>query len=192
MEVWKNVPGFEFYQISSEGRVWSLPRTIARTGDRGNTACLKGKYLKIHKTHAGYLYTVLSKDGKRKAVPIHRLVLLAFIGPCPEGMQARHFPDNSKTNNRPENLSWATPKQNSADREFHGTLSKGEKHSRITKKFALRGTQLARSRFNDDQIREMRKLREQGWTLRRIAKKFDYDHANVLRIVRREMWAHVK
>jgi len=57
---------------------------------------------------------------------VHRLVLLAFVGPCPQGMQARHFP--RRNGNRLENLSWATPLVNQRDREIHGTHNKGRRN----------------------------------------------------------------
>ena len=50
-----------------------------------------------------------------KAVKIHRLVLEAFVGPCPVGMECRHL-DSDKSNNRADNLTWGTPKQNMQDR----------------------------------------------------------------------------
>lgn len=56
---------------------------------------------------------------------VHRLVLEAFVGPCPPGMECRHFPDRDPTNNRLDNLSWATRKQNMEDKASHGTNRKG-------------------------------------------------------------------
>ena len=55
--------------------------------------------------------------GNRKRVSryVHRLVLLAFVGPCPEGKEACHN-DGNQRNNRLDNLRWDTPKANAADR----------------------------------------------------------------------------
>jgi hypothetical protein len=50
--------------------------------------------------HGGYLMVKPYDDnGKRQTVPIHRLVLLAGDGPCPEDMQSCHL-DDDPLNNR--------------------------------------------------------------------------------------------
>jgi len=68
----------------------------------------------------GYLCFNLCKSGHRANGRIHVLVLLAFVGPRPEGQQARHLNGNA-TDNRRVNLAWGTPKQNTADSIRHGT-----------------------------------------------------------------------
>lgn len=60
----------------------------------------------------------------RKDYYIHRLILEAFIGPQPKGMQACHNDGNPKNNNI-SNLRWDTPKRNSHDKIVHGTSGKG-------------------------------------------------------------------
>lgn len=50
---------------------------------------------------------------------IHRLVLEAFVGPCPDGMEALHS-DGNKTNNNVDNLRWGTPSENNRDIVKHG------------------------------------------------------------------------
>ncbi len=51
----------------------------------------------------GYPTVNLSRSGTKAARRIHRLVLEAFVGPCPEGMVACHN-DGSRTNNDLANL----------------------------------------------------------------------------------------
>ena len=59
---------------------------------------------------------------------MHRLVLGAFAGPPPEGMEGCHE-DNDKTNNRLDNLRWDTRPGNHSDKARHGTLgAKAECH----------------------------------------------------------------
>lgn len=50
---------------------------------------------------------------------IHRLVLEAFVGPCPDGMKALHA-DGNKTNNNVKNLRWGTSAENNLDIVKHG------------------------------------------------------------------------
>jgi hypothetical protein len=103
--------------ISSFGRLWSLNKNR-------ELPPRPGKY--------GHLFVILSKPGSKiKQFSIHRLVLTAFVGPCPEGMVGRHFPDRNPANNHLENLSWATRTVNQRDRIFHGTSNRGEQSSSV-------------------------------------------------------------
>jgi hypothetical protein len=112
--IWKPISGYEGrYEVSNEGQVRGL-----RLGR------ILRPFIKSHGSHPGsHLCVNLSKPGNHRWV--HRLVLEAFVGPCPPGMQGRHFPDPDPANNRLENLSWATPLTNQRDRDVHGTNNKG-------------------------------------------------------------------
>lgn len=70
----------------------------------------------------GYLViTVRLPNGRRTTTTAHAIVCEAFHGPPPApGMDAAHG-NGDPTDNRPENLRWATRKQNMADRIDHGT-----------------------------------------------------------------------
>lgn len=119
METWKEIPGYEgWYEVSDIGTVRSMDRAVehARFGVQNR----KGKVIKAKETEDGYLMVRLSKNGVRKGKLSHRLVLEAFVGPCPEGMEARHLDGNPK-NNSVDNLQWGTPKENAADKKRHGT-----------------------------------------------------------------------
>lgn len=106
LERWLPVVGSEGrYEVSSAGRVRSLPR--ARTAGHP----LKGT------PHPGG-YVLVAIDGRKRK--IHDLVLQAFIGPRPLGAVTRHL-DNDPTNNRVENLRWGTQRENMLDRVEHGT-----------------------------------------------------------------------
>lgn len=106
-ESWLDVPDWLGYQVSSLGRVRTLkgrsPRILA-----GNTR------------RWGYQWMHLFNDGRKRAIAVHTLVLLAFVGPRPEGMECRHL-DGDPTNNRPTNLAWGTHTENNRDRVRHGT-----------------------------------------------------------------------
>src|SRR5690242_16611852 len=84
--------GFPNYKIGDDGSVYF-------TTKRGLWSILK---LKGNKW--GHLLARLHYKGKHVAVFAHRIVLMAFVGPCPEGMETSHFPDRDPANNRLENL----------------------------------------------------------------------------------------
>lgn len=104
-EMWKPIPGYLNYKVSSFGRVKSIDRvdTLGRMWE--------GRVLKPGKTQRGYPFVNLFEDGMHKNYMVHRLVMAAFVGPCPEGMEVNHI-DEDKTNNRLDNLEYVTHKQN--------------------------------------------------------------------------------
>lgn len=104
------IPGYEnHYAVSKDGVVWSYkgkkPRRL-KLADNGN----------------GYLRFQASMPGRRlsQTTMVHRVVLEAFVGPCPEGLEACHY-DGDRYNNRLENLRWASRTANVADSLRLGT-----------------------------------------------------------------------
>lgn len=69
----------------------------------------------------GYPMVTLCQGGKQGNHHVHTIVLEAFVGPCPPGMEACHDPDRTRTNCLPSNLRWDTRKANHADKRKHGT-----------------------------------------------------------------------
>lgn len=132
MPNYKDIPGFPGYRVGDDGSVWSrMIRCYVSGKGRLGVKYVVGepchtKQMKPYVQKGGYLSIQLWKDGKPVHRLVHRLVLEAFVGPCPKGMECRHFPDDNKKNCNLSNLSWATKKQNQADRVFHGTHSRGE------------------------------------------------------------------
>jgi len=120
MEIWKPIDNYGgYYEISSYGRVRSLPRvvyTIWRNGKSGKYL-QKGRILKPKecsrnkKGYQTYLQVCLSINGNHKYFLIHRLVAKAFI-PNENGYPQVNHKDGNKHNNVVENLEWVTAKEN--------------------------------------------------------------------------------
>ena len=117
-EQWRPVVDYEgLYEVSDLGRVRSLDRiTLDRLGKR---YARKGRLLKPVKNTNGRLQVYLYRDGDQRPQQVHRLVLSAFVGPCPEGAEACHW-DDDPTNNRLDNLRWASRSDNLYDRVRNG------------------------------------------------------------------------
>jgi hypothetical protein len=115
MEVWRNIPSLPGYQASDQGRIRSMFRTIRDSRGRQYTRPPKVRALSV----AGNGYLRFNARGTQRS--IHRCVLEAFVGPCPEGYHGAHG-DGDKTNNRLTNLRWASPAENAADKVSHGTM----------------------------------------------------------------------
>lgn len=105
-EVWKNINGYEHYQVSNLGNVRSLNRTVVNIN--GVKSKLKGKLLKPQKYSNGYLFVKL---GRGESYLVHRLVASAFIINADDFSQVNHI-DGDKSNNKYSNLEWVSCSQN--------------------------------------------------------------------------------
>ena len=126
---WKQVPGAPGYEVSVSGEVRSFRVSPA------------GRVLRQSDDAYGYRMVRPCVEGKSVSKKVHRLVLEAFVGPCPPGMQCRHL-NGDRADNRLENLAWGTPAQNRADQRRHGTEIAGEAHHAAT----LTAAQVAEAR----------------------------------------------
>lgn len=141
IERWKDIPGWEgYYQVSNLGGVQSLPRKNTR-GYR-----MQGRVLRPTEMAGGHLQIRLSRGNKEHSRLVHRLVLLAFRGPCPQGMEGCHRNGNP-ADNRLTNLRWGTPSSNVLDSVRHGThwqtrkthCNKGHEYSADNTRIRRRG-----------------------------------------------------
>lgn len=171
---WRAVVGYEgLYEVSSTGRVRSLPRVVKHwTGvDVHRAGCvlkpaLNNRYLKVN----------LCRDGAMRQRPIHLIMLEAFVGPRPQSQCARHK-DGDALNNRIGNLTYGTFQDNSDDRVKHGRAPRGEGH--------------AMSKLTDAKVRRIRKLLATQ-TNRAIAEEFGMSNQQISNIRTGKSWAHVK
>lgn len=123
-EIWMTIPGWDFYEASSHGRIRSVDRSVTHENRWGgfHTVNLKGRVLYSYKR--GKYYRVRLCDRIQKTLCVHHLVCAAFHGPRPEGLLALHKDDNSD-NNTPSNLYWGTFEENIADKWENGGFAKG-------------------------------------------------------------------
>lgn len=128
-ETWLPVVGWEgLYEVSDLGRVRSLDRFVAsRDGSRKPH---KGRILtgSINRS-TGYRTATLvdASSGRRHYALIHRLVLEAFVGPCPDGMECCHS-DLDRSNEALSNLRWDTRSANTLDAVRHKTNHNAKKN----------------------------------------------------------------
>lgn len=169
-EVWRPVVGYEGrYEVSTLGRVKSL---MYRDTPRKTPVIMRVTLLK------GYCRVLLSHgDGAWKSVLVHRLVLTAWRGKCPDGYECAHL-DGNRQNNRPENLAWTTRKENHAHMVLHGTRMYGEKNAAAT--------------FTKAKIVEIRnRYAAGGVTYKQLAVEYGTPHTYIGEIIRGRRWSHV-
>ena len=97
-EIWKDIDGFEEYQVSNTGKIKSL-----KWG--------KEKIKKPSVDKDGYFRICLSKAGKQKLFLVSRLIAIAFL-PNPDNKPEINHKDGKKQNNHVNNLEWATRSEN--------------------------------------------------------------------------------
>lgn len=116
-ERWKPIAGFDGrYSVSDFGRVKRHRYDIVRAGHTVRF----GEKIVGGRIHRGYHYVHLPTPEGTKAFRVHRLVMAAFVGPCPEGMEVCH--NNGVSNdNRLANLRYDTRSANNLDQVRHGT-----------------------------------------------------------------------
>jgi hypothetical protein len=110
---------------------------------------------------------------ERTNCAIHRLVLEAFVGPCPNGFEACHN-DGDRQNNRLENLRWDTRSGNHSDKEQHGTMLRGARHPN--------------AKITWEIVSEIRRRSLNGESLLRLAREFGISRSNVGLIAARKTW----
>ena len=180
-EEWRVVPSFPFYAVSNLGNV---KRIVA------GRYKVNGKLLGAKTNRNGYRQVSLFSEGKSKAIGVHVLVCEVFNGPKPtEGIYFCCHNDGVKSNNFYKNLRWATPKENSADKEIHGTKLFGDKHpNRINKNRMARGEKNGGGgKLKEEQVRQIFK---DPRIHRVIANDYGVVKSMVSMIKRREVWRH--
>ena len=102
-EEWLGVVGWEsLYEVSNLGHVRSLRRRIILKPQR------------VTNTKTGHVRVTLQGGGRKQRLGVHRVVLAAFVGPCPPGLQGCHKNDIG-SDNRLSNLRWDTQSNNAYD-----------------------------------------------------------------------------
>ena len=144
-ERWLPVVGYEgAYQVSDLGRVRSLDRMIVDSV--GHRYFRAGRILR-QVTLKGTGHCRVTLPGGIQGY-VHRLVLEAFVGPAPDGMEACHN-DGDPTNNRLDNLRWDTRSANNTDAVRHQrNLNARKTHCPAGHPYDEANTRVIRSRPN--------------------------------------------
>jgi hypothetical protein len=167
-EEWLPALGWEgYYEVSNLGRVRSLSRLTRYRG-----RWLTGRILRLKLDDWGYLRARFCVDMKQRQVRVAGLVAHAFIGPRPPGMTIDHK-DGNKLNNAASNLEYVTNKENTRRAIALGNF-----------RFMPSGQKHASAKLTDAQVAEIRRLKTEGMTQRKIAELFRIGTSHVSRIVK--------
>lgn len=140
------------YLLSDDGRVF---------GPSGQELTLheRGKYLAFFQW----------RPEKKRMHPrnVHAAVCEAFHGPRPPGLVVRHLNGDCR-DNRACNLEWGTRRENELDKFRHGTGRAGDRNGN--------------SKLTDQQVAEIRRLKQAGMTGTQIASEFGVHSSTVYSI----------
>lgn len=168
-EQWKAIPGYEGrYEVSDQGRVRSVDRVVVQKSKRGSEykKTCRGRVLRPGKMNEfNHVSVVLGRKGGSKCV--HALVLLAFVGPRPAGMDVCHN-NGVGDDNRLSNLRYASRADNNRDMVKHG-----------------------KRKLTVDQIRSLRSERESGAPIKTLAAKYGVCPNHARYVANRFYYAHI-
>lgn len=165
IEEWKPVQleGYEkYYEVSSFGNVRSVR---------------SGKLLsQWTASRMEYWAVQMQVDNRVTKQYVHRLVLLTFVGPCPEGMESCHG-EKGKDVNRVDNLRWGTRLSNSHDLDIHGTRQFGSKHHQAI--------------LTEKDVMEIRNSHKKWGDRTRLAKEYNVSPSTIGDIVNGKTWKNL-
>jgi hypothetical protein len=172
--IFKAIPGFPTYRVSQCGtRVETSRRHGAKLGSIGPWRPM------VLQISSGYPCVILrDAHGRQCGRCIHRLVLEAFVGPCPEGMECCHN-DGNPLNNSLENLRWDTHKANMEDQLRHGSRA------------FCRGEQVHAAKLKESDVIEIHRLLAEKVTRSRIAQKYGVSSGTIYLIATGKNWRHL-
>jgi hypothetical protein len=168
---YRPVVGFPGYCVGDDGSVWSF--LIRNNGDRAPS------WMRLKPAiERGYYRAGLRRGGKLCNRFVHCLVLEAFVGPKPAGLQGCHAPDPDSSNNALSNLRWGTPTENAADALELGRYRRGESHPS--------------SRLTEAAVIDIHAMNAAGASLKEMADKHHVTKRNIASILKGKTWAHVR
>ena len=170
---YRPTPNFPGYRVGSDGSVWTCKK-------RGTAAIwyLSDTWTELRpkRERTGYLRLTLRIEGRAYTCSVHQLVMEAFVGPCPAGLQVRHL-DGDKLNCRLDNLAYGTAQENHDDKQRHGTTARGERDGN--------------SKLTAEQVREMRRRMSDGESPKLVGPAFGVSDVLAYLIRNRRIWRHL-
>jgi hypothetical protein len=180
METWKPIPSCIGYEASNLGNIRSFIKKIYKKGKKGIETIIADcpqTILSPFIPKTGYKIVLIYKDKKRRHKLVHRLVLEAFNGPCPPGLEACHN-DGNRINNHIDNLRYDTRINNFKDKYAHGTDFNGNRNPA--------------AKLTEDDVIIIRSIyKKRIVTYQMIAPIYGVTWGTIRDIIKRNSWRHI-
>jgi hypothetical protein len=122
----------------------------------------------------------------------HRASWIIHNGKIPNGLFVCHKCDNKKCVN-PDHLFLGTQKDNMKDKISKGREARGKSHGSFTRpEKTLKGESVHLSKLKNNDILNIRKLRDDGEKLLDIANIYGVTMSNISCICKNKTWKHIK
>lgn len=183
-EIWVPARNFEWYEVSSHGRV---RRVTYQDPNR------PPHVMRPHLSRDGYERLSMWNHDGCKSVMVSRIVCATFNGPEPDGGRHCAHKDGNRTNNRPGNLYWATPAENAQDKYTHGTIAFGDEHwTHQNPQQVVKGERHYLSTLTEDQVEAILMHPKAKGTDDILAAKYSVSASTINKIRSGKNWAHVR
>lgn len=170
MEIWKDIEGTDGrYSVSNEGNIRSNGFFVNTGKILGGKRFISKRVLKPQNHPCGYKCYTFSN---LKTTTIHRLVANAFLS-NPENKEFVNHKNGIKSDNRLENIEWATRRENE-DHAFETGLKKIITSSVLNEKKVL---------FILDNCHKI--------PTPKLAKMMNVSSATINRVIQRVIWSHI-
>jgi hypothetical protein len=166
------------YEVFSDGSIFNRERYV--NGKNNSKRLIKRRKLNgCIDPSTGYRYIHAKVSGRKTKIYIHRLVAEAFI-PNPENKPEVNHKDGDKTNSHVDNLEWCTSKENTQHAYKIGLMN------------APKGEASGAAKLTRKEVISIRERHKNGDPTRALSDFYGVTMAQILYIVKRKAWKHVK
>lgn len=190
MEVWKKIPGFTDYEISSHGRIRSVERI--KHYKSGRTVRLKSKVkrLRMHPKNHFLMTDLIDDKGKRKTVYPHKAAAMAFIdNPHPRKYKIVIHKDQNVNNNNVDNLVWSSYSESIKQGFETGKRDNSNLWKKRRAKYGPQGSAKPMGRqdpLKPKERKEVYRLRTlENWKLSDLAERFKCSVSHIHKTIRK-------
>lgn len=179
-EIWKDVQGTLYYQVSNKGRVKRLEHQRWCKPNKSYSTIRERIIVGSYNNSKGYhrAQFVLT-SGINKTLTVHRLIAIAFV-PNPENKPQVNHIDGDKKNNCPENLEWVTNQENHDHKHL------------VLKSFNMKtGESCNFTKLKEEQVLQIPELLK-TMTQKAIGAKLGVGSSTIAEIVNGRSWCHLK